>query len=89
MSVMQKIQSKAGARSRMWPDSVAPDLAYLRTGLVNLFIYGRPGSPSGSWVLIDAGLPGSASRIVRAAEEWIGPWARPGAIILTHGHFDH
>jgi glyoxylase-like metal-dependent hydrolase (beta-lactamase superfamily II) len=89
MNVMQRIQSKADARSRMWPDTVAPDLAYLRTGFVNLFISGRPGSPSGSWVLIDAGLPGSTSRIVRAAEEWIGPWARPAAIVLTHGHFDH
>lgn len=89
MNVMQRIQSKAEARTRMWPASVAPDLAYLRTGFVNLFISGRPGSASGSWVLIDAGLPGSTSRIVRAAEQWIGPWARPAAIILTHGHFDH
>jgi glyoxylase-like metal-dependent hydrolase (beta-lactamase superfamily II) len=89
MDVMQKIQSKAEMRSRSWPDTVVSDLAYLRTGIVNLFLYGHPGSPSGSWVLIDAGLPGSAARIVRAAEEWIGPWARPSAIVLTHGHFDH
>jgi len=89
MGVMQKLEAKAETRSRAHPDLVARDLAYLRVGLVNVYLYGRPGAPSGSWVLIDAGLPGSASRIVRAAEEWIGPWARPAAIVLTHGHFDH
>jgi len=61
----------------------------VRTGFVNLFLCARPGAPSGSWVLVDGGLPGSASLIVRAAREWIGPWARPAAFILTHGHFDH
>lgn len=70
-------------------DRVTADLAYLRTGIVNLFLYRCPGDPSGSWVLIDAGLPGSAGRIVRAAEEWIGQGARLSAIVLTHGHFDH
>jgi glyoxylase-like metal-dependent hydrolase (beta-lactamase superfamily II) len=89
MGVMQKLEAKVETRTRSRPDMVASDLAYLRVGVVNLFLYGRPGTPSGSWVLIDAGLPGSASRIVRAAAEWIGPWARPSAIVLTHGHFDH
>ena len=89
MDVMQKIQSTAESRIRTWSHTVAPDLAYLRTGIVNLCFYGRPGSPSGSWVLIDTGMPGYVSRIMRAAQEWIGPWARPAAIILTHGHFDH
>jgi glyoxylase-like metal-dependent hydrolase (beta-lactamase superfamily II) len=64
-------------------------LAYLRAARVNLFFYGRRGAPSGSWVLIDAGLPGSASSIIRAAEERFGPWTQPSAIVLTHGHFDH
>ena len=68
---------------------VAPDLAYVRSIFVNLFLWGRPGAPSGSWVLIDAGLPGSASWIVTAAEERFGPGAYPSAIVLTHGHFDH
>ncbi|HEU4648799.1 MAG TPA: MBL fold metallo-hydrolase [Gemmatimonadales bacterium] len=45
--------------------------------------------PDGSWVLIDAGLPGSADRIKRAAAERFGPGTPPRAIILTHGHFDH
>lgn len=88
MEVMQKLHSKTEP-ARTGPDAVAPDLAYLRTGIVNLYLFGRPGAPNGSWVLIDAGLPGSAGRIFRAAEEWIGPGATPAAIILTHGHFDH
>jgi glyoxylase-like metal-dependent hydrolase (beta-lactamase superfamily II) len=69
--------------------AVAPDLAYLRNLIVNLFFYGRPGAPSGSWVLIDAGLPGSATWILGAAEERFGPRSAPAAIVLTHGHFDH
>jgi glyoxylase-like metal-dependent hydrolase (beta-lactamase superfamily II) len=40
-------------------------------------------------VLIDAGLHGSAERIVHAAEELFGQGSRPAAIVLTHGHFDH
>ncbi|HZN97999.1 MAG TPA: MBL fold metallo-hydrolase [Gemmatimonadales bacterium] len=87
MDVLQKIQAKADARTRS--HLVAPDLAHLRTGIVNVYLYGQRGAPSGSWVLIDTGMPGSAAKIIRAAEEHIGPWARPSAIILTHGHFDH
>lgn len=89
MDVMQKIQTSSESRAGHRPAGVASDLAYLRTGIVNVCLFGRPGAPNGSWVLIDAGLPGMANRIIRAAEEWIGPWARPAAIILTHGHFDH
>jgi glyoxylase-like metal-dependent hydrolase (beta-lactamase superfamily II) len=73
----------------MKPRSIAPDLAYLRNGFVNLYLFGRSGGGDRSWVLIDAGLPGSAERILRAAEARFGWGARPAAIILTHGHFDH
>ena len=68
---------------------LSTEVAYLRTVFVNLFLYGRPGAPSGSWVLIDAGIPGSAQWILAAAEERFGPRTQPAAIVLTHGHFDH
>jgi glyoxylase-like metal-dependent hydrolase (beta-lactamase superfamily II) len=40
-------------------------------------------------VLIDAGLPGTKGLIKNAAAERFGSDARPAAIIMTHGHFDH
>jgi glyoxylase-like metal-dependent hydrolase (beta-lactamase superfamily II) len=40
-------------------------------------------------VLVDAGLGGTARMIEAAANERFGPGARPAAIVLTHGHFDH
>lgn len=69
------------------PYEVTHDVAYLRTAIVNVMFFGEKGSRD--WVLIDAGIPGSASAIVAAAERRFGPGARPSAIILTHGHFDH
>jgi glyoxylase-like metal-dependent hydrolase (beta-lactamase superfamily II) len=42
-----------------------------------------------SWVLVDAGLRWSASKIKAMANELFGEGSKPAAIILTHGHFDH
>ena len=86
---MHKVEIRDPAPSLQLERTVAPDLACLRTVIVNLFLYGRQGAPSGSWVLIDAGLPGSATWIIGATEERFGPRTRPAAIVLTHGHFDH
>ena len=41
------------------------------------------------WVLVDAGLRGSAGRIIKMAAALFGENHPPKAIILTHGHFDH
>ncbi|HUR96020.1 MAG TPA: MBL fold metallo-hydrolase [Gemmatimonadales bacterium] len=75
----------------MKTESVAPDLGYLRLVLVNVYLYGLPDAGDRGWVLIDAGIPGPgvADRIIQAAAERFGPDARPSAIVLTHGHFDH
>jgi glyoxylase-like metal-dependent hydrolase (beta-lactamase superfamily II) len=65
---------------------IAPDVGWLPISFVNVFFIGRPG---GAWVLVDAGLPGRANQIFEAAEARFGAGARPEAILLTHGHWDH
>ena len=67
---------------------VRPDLAYQRLAIVNVIYVGAPGSGSG-WVLIDAGVAGSAALILRSVHSRFGEGAKPTAIVLTHGHFDH
>ena len=68
---------------------VLADLAYFRNTLVNVYFAGWPGAGDREWVLVDTGLPGSAARIASLAAERFSAGARPSAIILTHGHFDH
>ena len=68
---------------------IAPDLAYRRLAIVNVVFFGLPQSGDRKWVLIDTGVPGFTGRIERAAAERFGENARPAAIIMTHGHFDH
>ncbi|RYZ97248.1 MAG: MBL fold metallo-hydrolase [Sphingobacteriaceae bacterium] len=56
---------------------------------VNIYmIANRKGAGKG-WVLVDAGLRGSAKKIIAMAEAIFGPGTKPSAIVLTHGHFDH
>ncbi|HEX2189050.1 MAG TPA: MBL fold metallo-hydrolase [Longimicrobiaceae bacterium] len=68
---------------------VADDLAYLTTAIVNVCFHGEPGAGDRGWTLVDTGMFGFTERIAHAAEERFGAGARPAAIILTHGHFDH
>jgi glyoxylase-like metal-dependent hydrolase (beta-lactamase superfamily II) len=71
------------------PKYVAPELSYLLDRIVNVCFIGAPGAADRGWTLVDCGLPGSASRIKRAAARMFGEGSRPAAIVLTHGHFDH
>jgi len=71
------------------PKYVAPELSYLLDRIVNVCFIGTPGETDRSWTVVDCGLPGSASRIQRAASRLFGERSRPAAIVLTHGHFDH
>ena len=68
---------------------IAPDLAYRRLALVNVVFLGWPGAGDRQWTLIDAGVPGLGGLIESAASERFGQDARPAAIVMTHGHFDH
>lgn len=65
---------------------IAPDVGWLPISFVNVYFIGRAGGP---WVLVDTGLPRRAAQIKEAAEARFGTGARPEAILLTHGHFDH
>jgi glyoxylase-like metal-dependent hydrolase (beta-lactamase superfamily II) len=71
------------------PLAVSGDLAYLRTAIVNVIFVGPPRAGDRGWVLVDAGMPGTAGAIGAAAAARFGPRARPAAIVMTHGHFDH
>lgn len=66
---------------------VVPDLYQFTVQIVNVFMVGDP--TSDEFVLIDAGMPHSSNMIISAVEDRFGENARPKAIILTHGHFDH
>ena len=68
---------------------VLPDVAYRRLAIVNVVFYGPSQAGDRGWVLIDAGLSGTKSMIKAAAARRFGSNARPVAIIMTHGHFDH
>lgn len=66
---------------------VRPDVYYYTNQIVNLVLFGDPAGED--WVLIDAGMPKSASEIQKVFETRFGEFQKPAAIILTHGHFDH
>ena len=68
---------------------VASDLGYQRLAIVNVVFWGPPGAGDRGWVRVAAGMPGTAGLIEKAAERRYGEGARPAAIVLTHGHFDH
>lgn len=65
---------------------VLPDLLCHTIQIVNICFVGNS---EREYVLVDAGMPGSADEIIAVAKERFGEKNRPKAIILTHGHFDH
>ncbi|MEX0780527.1 MAG: MBL fold metallo-hydrolase [Balneolales bacterium] len=67
-------------------DDITRGVRGLRVLIVNVYMIYKP---NGNWVLVDTGLPHSANRIKKWAEQKMGPGSKPESIILTHGHFDH
>lgn len=65
---------------------VLSDLFQKTTQIVNVFFVGE--TYADDWVLIDAGMPRSADKIIDAAIDRFNT-RRPKGIVLTHGHFDH
>ena len=90
-AVLEKRKSSpkklAKKRNHRAVEEVAPGVSRIAHRIVNSYLI--TDATNGSWVLIDTGLPTSARRIVKVAEQRFGRGARPAAIVLTHGHFDH
>ena len=68
----------------MTAEHVTTGVHRVRTAIANAYFV----ESENGWVLLDAGMPGSATRIRAAARKLFGD-TRPQAILLTHGHFDH
>lgn len=66
---------------------VLPDIYCHTIQIVNVVYVGE--KMAEEFVLIDAGMPYSADKIIEMTEERFGEGRKPSAIILTHGHFDH
>jgi len=64
---------------------IARHVAVIPTLISNAYLVGD----ASSWILVDALTPGKVRTIKQAVEARFGPNAKPRAIVLTHGHFDH
>jgi glyoxylase-like metal-dependent hydrolase (beta-lactamase superfamily II) len=88
--VTQQIAVDKAARAEEHSDGslheVLSDLAYQRLAIVNVVYVGD--RDAGQWVLIDAGVMGSAEAIRGAVQKRYGG-RPPAAIVMTHAHFDH
>ncbi|HEX6430661.1 MAG TPA: MBL fold metallo-hydrolase [Niastella sp.] len=67
--------------------TVAPGVWGLRDAFVNVYLIHN--AVEKKWVLVDAGIKRTASKIKELADNLFWPDSKPAAIILTHGHFDH
>lgn len=67
--------------------TVAPGVWGRKDVFVNFFTI--QGIANDRWVLVDAGLKWSASKVKEMSGYLFGEGSIPDAIILTHGHFDH
>lgn len=68
---------------------VAPGVWGMKVVFVNIYLICEEVEGENRWMLIDAGLRGCGEKIRKLAEHLFGEGARPDAILLTHGHFDH
>ncbi len=66
---------------------VAPGVWRLKDIFVNVYII--QDREATGWVMVDAGLKSTASKVRTLVAELFGKGSKPRAIIMTHAHFDH
>ncbi|MCF2650658.1 MBL fold metallo-hydrolase, partial [Niallia circulans] len=67
---------------------IAENVFGYRTAIANIAYIAGLGPKKEDWVLIDTGIPYSASFILKNTKQLFNE-KKPLAIILTHAHFDH
>lgn len=67
---------------------VLPDLYCYTNQIVNMTCINN-NNDLNEWVLVDTGMPESFEKMIEMTESRYGKEAKPKAIVLTHGHFDH
>ncbi len=66
---------------------VAPGVWRLKDVFVNVYLI--QDREATGWVMIDAGLKSTVSKVRSLVAELFGKSSKPRAIIMTHAHFDH
>jgi len=64
---------------------IAPGVIRVPIKIANCYLVGD----HRQWILLDSGMEGNHDQIRGIVEQHFGRNARPEAIVLTHGHFDH
>ena len=84
--VPNNLSPAKSSSSSLFPVSPGVTRARIK-GVMNAYFIAVP--ENNSWVLVDTAAPASGDKIQELADEQFGANARPTAIVLTHGHFDH
>jgi glyoxylase-like metal-dependent hydrolase (beta-lactamase superfamily II) len=89
MNTLTQLRPAAALAAESGDHVLPADVHRVALSIVNAYLVGPPGAGDRGWALIDAGLATSGGAIRAAAAARFGTHARPAAIYLTHGHFDH
>jgi glyoxylase-like metal-dependent hydrolase (beta-lactamase superfamily II) len=89
MNTLAALHSESIVRVESGDGVLPDDVRRIALSIVNAYLVGPPNAGDRGWALVDCGLATSGNTIRQAAAKRFGEHARPAAIYLTHGHFDH
>src|SRR3954468_4620765 len=68
---------------------IVADVAYRQLAIVNVIFVGFENAGDGNWVLVGAGIPGSAGALRCGAQARVCGRGLRACILMTQGHVDH